>query len=79
MPRCRNSSQLKEQEKVTARDLVETDINNMLDLDLKATIIRIPPGLEKSIEDIRDTLTTEIKQFKINQAEMKNVITKIQN
>ena len=43
--------------KVTARDLIETDISNMFDLDLKATIIRVPPGLEKSIEDIRDTIS----------------------
>ena len=29
--------------------------------EFKATVIRILPGLEKRIEDIRETLTTEIK------------------
>ena len=53
MPRQRNSSQKEEREKVTARDLIETDMSNMLDSEFKATIIRILAGLEKSTEDIR--------------------------
>ena len=64
MPRWRNSSQTKEQDQATARDLSETDINNMPDKELKATIIRIVTGLEKSMEDIRETLNTEIKELK---------------
>jgi len=66
MPKWRNSSQKKEQEKVIARDLIKTNISNMSDEDFKATIIRILAGLEKSMEDIRETLTTEIKQIKTN-------------
>ena len=50
MPGQRNSSQKKKQEKVMARDLIETDISNMPDPEFKATIIRIVAGLEKSIE-----------------------------
>jgi len=34
-------------------------------------------GLEKSVEDFRETLTTEIKELKNNQSEMKNEITEI--
>jgi len=79
MPKWRNSSQKKEQEKVIARDLIKTNISNMSDEDFKATIIRILAGLEKSMEDIRETLPTEIKDLKNNQAEMKNAITEIQN
>ena len=56
MPRRRNSSQKKEQGKVTARGLIETDISNMLDTEFKATIIRILAGLEKSIENTRDRM-----------------------
>ena len=77
MPRQRNSSQKKEQEKVTARHLIETDISNMPHPEFKATIIRTLTGHEKSTEVIRDTLTTEIKKLKTNQAKMKNAITKI--
>jgi len=56
MPKWRNSSQKKEQEKVIARDLIKTNISNMSDEDFKATIIRILAGLEKSMEDIRRPL-----------------------
>ena len=61
MPQWRNSSQKKEQEKVRAKDLSETDISNMPDGEFKATIIRILAGLEKSMKNIRETLTAEIE------------------
>lgn len=50
MPRGKNSSQKKEQEKVTSRNLIKTDISNMPDPEFKTTIIRKLAGLEKSIE-----------------------------
>ena len=71
MSRRRNSSQKKEQEKVTARALIQTDISNIPDPEFKTTIIKIQSGLEKSIEDTRESLTTEIKDLKTTQAEMK--------
>ena len=79
MPKLKNSSQKKEQEKVMARGLNETDISNMLVPEFKVTIIRILAGLEKSMKDIRKTLNIEIKELENNQAEMKNAITEIQN
>ena len=36
----------------------------MLDGEFKATIIRLLTELEKRIEDISETLTTEIKEVK---------------
>lgn len=51
----------------------------MPDPEFKAIIVRIQAGLKKSIEGIRETLTTEVKELKTNQAKMKNAITKIQN
>ena len=36
----------------------------MPDPEFKTTIIRILAGLEKSIEDTRETLTTEINDLK---------------
>ena len=62
-----------------ARDLIKTDISNMPDPECKATIIKILPGLDKSIEDTRDTLTEETKDLKPSQAKMKTVITEMQN
>ena len=60
-------------------NLIKIKISNIPDPEFKAIIIRIPAGCEKSIKDMKNTLTTEIKQFKTNQAEMKNAITQIQN
>ena len=45
----------------------------MSDGEFKATIIRILTGLEKRIEDIRETLTTQIKELQKNQSEMKTI------
>jgi len=70
---------MKEQIKVMARDLRKTDVSSMPDGEFKATIIRILAGLEKRMERIRETLTTEIKEFKKHQSEMKNAITEIGN
>ena len=39
----------------------------MPDGEFKATIKRILTGLEKRMEDISETLTTEIKDLKKNQ------------
>ena len=64
MLRLGNSSQKKEQEKVIAGDIIKTDISNMPDGEFKATIIRILAGLEKNMEEIRETLTSEIKSQK---------------
>ena len=49
----------------------------MPDGEFKAIVIRILAGLEKCMEDIRETLTAEIKELKNNQAEMKNAISEI--
>ena len=44
---------MKEQGKVTARDLSETDISDVPDGEFKAAIIKILAGLEKIMEDFR--------------------------
>ena len=54
------------------------DINKMSELEFK-TIIKILDGLEKSIEDTRESLTVEIKEIKYSQAESKNAITEMQS
>jgi len=64
MPRWRDSSQKKEQEEGTARDLIKPDISNTPEPEFKITIRRRLAGLEKSIEDTRESLTAEIKELK---------------
>ena len=61
-----------------ARDLIGTDISKMPGLEFK-TSVRTLAGLEKCIEDIRESLTAEIKGLKTSQAEIKHAISEIQN
>ena len=38
---------MKKKDRVMARDLIETDIKNMMDVEFKATVIRILTGFEE--------------------------------
>ena len=53
MKRWRNSPQKKDQEEITARDLLKTDITNISEQEFKTTVIRLIPGLEKNIKHRR--------------------------
>ena len=76
--RWRNSLQKKEQEVVlTTKNLINMDISRMSEPEFKTRITKILSGLEKSIEDIRISLTEEIKELKYSWAKIKNVITEI--
>lgn len=55
-------SQMKEQDQATARDLNEMDISYTLDRKFKVMMIKILPGLEKIVEDISETLNTEVRK-----------------
>ena len=52
---------MKEQGKVKARDISETDINNMSDGEFKATFFRILFGLKKRMEIFSKNFTVEIR------------------
>jgi len=62
MTRWKKSPQQKEQEAVpTVRDLINMDIGKMSELEFRIMILKILPGLEKSMEVIRETISGEIK------------------
>ena len=65
-----------------ASDVIKTNISNMPNLEFKNKTKQNNHkdfiGLEKSIENISESLTTEIKDLKFRQTEMKNT-TEIQN
>ena len=62
MTKWKNSPQKKEQEAVlTARDLINMDISKMSELEFRTMIIKILAGLEKSIENTRESLPGELK------------------
>ena len=52
---------MKEQDKVTTRDLSKRNVSNMPDREFKGMIIRILTGLEKRGEYMHETLNTEIR------------------
>ena len=86
MTRWKNSPQKKEQEAVPkARDLINRDIGNMSDLEFRMTILKVLAGLEKGMEDIRETLSGdikalsgEIKELKCNQVEINKAVNGMQ-
>lgn len=64
MTRWRNYPQKKDKEEITARDLLKTGISNMSEQVQRTAVIRILAGLERIIEDTRETLVAEIKDQK---------------
>ena len=79
MTRWKNSPQKKEQKAIPkARNLINTDIGNISDLEFRMKILKVLAGLEKGMEDTRETLSGEIKalsgeikELKSNQVEIK--------
>ena len=61
---------------MTTRGLIHRYISKMSEIKFRAMIIRILAGVEKSIEDTRESLCTEIKES--SQDEIKNAITEMQ-
>lgn len=61
-----------------ARNL-ETDLSKMPEPEFKTTIVRILAGLDKSINNTRESLTTEIKNLKTSLVKIKNAITEMPN
>ena len=47
-----------------SRDLIKIGISNMPEPQFKTALIRVLPGLEKSIEDTRESFIMEIKRPK---------------
>ena len=59
--------------------MLKTDISNISEQEFRTTVIRILVGLERSIEDTRETLAAEIRDLKTTQAKIKYDITEMQN
>ena len=79
MMRRMEMCQMKEEEKITATELNEMETSNMSDREFKVRIIKILTGLEKRVENLRETLNKEIDHTKKNQSDMNNSITEITN
>ena len=79
MTKRRNSPQKKLQEVATANDLIKNDLSNIAYNEIKIIVIKLITGLEKSIDDSTESVTTEIKGLRNSQEELKNAINELQN
>ena len=79
MMKWKNSPQKKLQEVATANELIKNDLSNIAENEFKIIVIKLITGLEKSIEDSRESITTKIKGQRNIQEELKNAINEVQN
>ena len=79
MTTWKNSPQKKIWEEMTARKSLKTDINNISEQEFRITVIRLIAGLEKCIEDRRDSIAIEIKDLRTSHNELRNAINEMQN
>lgn len=64
MRRQRAMSQIKEEDKTTARELSKRDIYNMSDGNVKVMIIKVLNGCEKRVEDLSEILNKDTGNIK---------------
>jgi len=64
MRRQRSMSQIKE-DKITARELNEMEVNNMPDREFKVTVIKILTGHEKRVENLNETFKKDRNHQKV--------------
>ena len=78
MTKRKNSPQKTLQEVATANELIKTDLNNKMEQEFRTIAIKLIAGLEKSIEDSRES-TTKIKGLRNSHEKLKNSINEVQN
>ena len=71
MMKRKNSPQKKLQEVATANELIKNDLSNITEQEFRIIVIKLIGGLEKSIEDSRESIPTEIKGLRNSHGELK--------
>ena len=79
MTKQKNSPQKKLQEVATANELIKNDLRNITEEEFRVRVVKLIAGLEKSIQDSRESIATEIKQRRNSHEELKNAINEVQN
>ncbi|KAF0885224.1 LORF1 protein, partial [Crocuta crocuta] len=75
----KNSPLKKFQEEMTAKELLKTDISNITEQEFRTVVIKLIAGLEKGMEDIRETIATKTIELKNSCGELKNAINEMHN
>ena len=83
MKRQRTIPQIREQEKTSEKQLSDLEIMSLWEKDFRLMMLMMTKDtgnkLEAKIENLQQTLSKEIQDLKLKQAEMQNTITKIKN
>ena len=61
MMKWKNSPQKKLHQVAIANELIKNDLSNIMEQEFRIIVIKLIAGLEKSIEDSRESIATEIK------------------
>ena len=80
MKRQRTITQIREQEKNPEKQLGGLEILSLQEKDFRLTMLKMMQGFENKLEaktdNLQQTLSKEIQDLKLKQAEMQNTITK---
>ena len=79
MMKLKNSPQKKLQEVETTNELIKNNLSNITEQEFRIIVIKLISGLEKSIEDSRESIATEIKGLRNSHEDLKNAINEVQN
>ena len=79
MTKWKNSPQKKLQEVTTANELIKNDLSNMRENEFKIIVIKLITGLEKSIEDSRESIARDEGTKKQSGRAKKNATNELQN
>ena len=77
MTKWKNSPQKKLQEVATANGLIKNDLSNITEQEFRIIVIKLIAGIEKSIEDSRESIATEIRELRNSHEELKNAINEV--
>ena len=56
---------------MTANELIKNDLSNITEEEFRIIVIKLIAGLQKSIEDSRESIATDIKGLKNSHEELK--------
>ena len=59
--------------------MIKNNLSNTMQQEFRIIVIKLITGLEKSKEDSRESIATEIKGLRNRHEELKNVINEVQN
>ena len=59
--------------------MIKNDLSNITEHEFKIIVIKLIAGLERSKEDSRESIATDIEGLRNSHEELKNAINEVQN